>query len=113
LTKANNEAKVHRLTKLVVLGKAKVMSYEDIEEVRVKRTTRDTTKYKGNRGQKRKNIELEVSEAELESEVEVEVKVISSRKKVKRGKGPRIRKRRSTVVEAREPEVEPETQLEL
>ncbi len=34
LTKLNNEAKVRRLTRLVVLGKAKVMSYKDIEDAR-------------------------------------------------------------------------------
>ena len=32
LTRMNNEAKVRRSTKSVVLGKAKVMSYEDIEK---------------------------------------------------------------------------------
>jgi hypothetical protein len=95
------------------LGKAKVISYKDIKEVRAKRTARDATKRKGNCGQKRKNTELEASKVELESEVEVEVKVISSRKKVKRGKGPRIRRCRSTAVEVREPEAEPEIQPEL
>jgi hypothetical protein len=32
LSKINNEAKVCRLTRSVVLGKAKVMNYEDLEE---------------------------------------------------------------------------------
>jgi hypothetical protein len=41
LTRMNNEAKVRRSTKSVVLGKAKVMCYEDIEEARTKRTAKD------------------------------------------------------------------------
>lgn len=32
LTRMNNEAKVRRSTKSVVVGKAKVISYEDIDE---------------------------------------------------------------------------------
>ena len=48
LTRMNNEAKVRRSTKSVVLGKAKVMSYEDIEEARIKRAAKDATKGKGN-----------------------------------------------------------------
>ncbi|KAF2174522.1 hypothetical protein K469DRAFT_473871, partial [Zopfia rhizophila CBS 207.26] len=43
LTKINNEAKVRRSTKSVVLGKAKVMSFEDIEEARIKRAAKDAT----------------------------------------------------------------------
>jgi hypothetical protein len=41
LTSINNEAKVRRSTKSVVLGKAKVMSYEDIEEARAKRAAKE------------------------------------------------------------------------
>jgi hypothetical protein len=41
LFKINNEAKVRRSTKSLVLGKAKVMSYEDLEEARVKRATKE------------------------------------------------------------------------
>ncbi|PVH91919.1 hypothetical protein DM02DRAFT_478601, partial [Periconia macrospinosa] len=37
----NNEAKVRRSTKPVVLGTAKVMSYEDLEEARAKRAEKD------------------------------------------------------------------------
>ncbi|KAH9204263.1 hypothetical protein DL95DRAFT_319788, partial [Leptodontidium sp. 2 PMI_412] len=86
LTEANNEAKVRRSTRSMVLGKAKVMSYEDIEEARAKRAAKDATKSRGKRGRKRKNTEPEASEAELESEVE--------------------------VVKACEPEAEPEPQPE-
>ncbi|PSN58983.1 hypothetical protein BS50DRAFT_444481, partial [Corynespora cassiicola Philippines] len=37
----NNEARVRRSTKSVVLGKAKVMSYEDLEEARKKRAAKE------------------------------------------------------------------------
>jgi hypothetical protein len=56
LRKVNNEAKVRRSTKLLVLGKAKVMSYEDLEEARAKRAAKNAAKAKGKgkRGRKRK-----------------------------------------------------------
>ncbi len=54
LTRMNNEAKVRRSTKLVVLGKAKVMSFEDIEEARAKRAAKEIIKGRGKRGRKRK-----------------------------------------------------------
>ena len=46
----NNEAKVHQLTKAVVLGKgeAKLMSYKDIKEARVTRAAKDVIKGKEN-----------------------------------------------------------------
>jgi hypothetical protein len=37
----NDESKPRRSTKSVVLGKAKVMSYEDLKEAREKRAARD------------------------------------------------------------------------
>jgi hypothetical protein len=48
LTIMNNEAKVRRSTKSVVLGKAKVMSYEDIEEALIKRAAKDATRARVN-----------------------------------------------------------------
>lgn len=61
LFKINNEAKVRRSTKSVVLGKAKVMSYEDLEAARVKRAVkeRDAASKKDGRGRKRKGPTLE------------------------------------------------------
>jgi len=56
LSKINNEAKVRRSTRSVVLGKAKVMSYEDLEEARWKRAAKEkATAGKGKRGRKRKS----------------------------------------------------------
>ena len=64
----NNEAKVRRSTKLVILGKAKVMSYEDIEEARAKRAAKEV-KGKEKRGEKRKSAALEADEPEPEPKV--------------------------------------------
>jgi hypothetical protein len=51
----NNEAKVRRSTKSLVLGKARVMSYEDLEAVRAKRAEKEASKAtKNKRGGKRK-----------------------------------------------------------
>ncbi|KAF1978792.1 hypothetical protein BU23DRAFT_563689 [Bimuria novae-zelandiae CBS 107.79] len=58
LSKINNEVKVRRSTRSVVLGKAKVMSYEDLEEARAKRAAKDkatAAKGKGKCGRLRKN----------------------------------------------------------
>ncbi|SRR6266480_2585605 len=41
LSKVNNESKVRRSTKPVVLGKAKVMSYEELEEAQAKRAAKE------------------------------------------------------------------------
>ena len=100
LTTINNEAKVRRSTKSLVLGKAKVMSYEDLEEARAKRVAKGAVKEakeakeangKGQRGRKRKSGTPEAEEITID--------------KVKRG-----RKRKSAVLEteAEEPEPEPE-----
>jgi len=50
LTSMNNEAKVRRSTKSVVLGKgqAKVMSYKDIKEARATRAAKDAIKAREN-----------------------------------------------------------------
>ena len=55
LTTINNEAKVRRSTKLVVLGKAKVISYEDLIVKRIEREAKEQAKVKGKgkRGRKR------------------------------------------------------------
>lgn len=67
LTTINNEAKVWQATKLLVLGKAKVMSYEDLEEARAKRVVKESTqaaKGKGKRGRKRKRATPEADASE-------------------------------------------------
>lgn len=83
MKKINNEAKIRRNTKRLVLGTAKVMSYEDLEEARAQRAAKDAAKArrkaerdrkaesilpeaeevtgKGKLARKRKNPELEAS----------------------------------------------------
>ncbi|KAF1959941.1 hypothetical protein CC80DRAFT_545367 [Byssothecium circinans] len=78
LSKINNEVKVRRSTRSVVLGKAKVMSYEDLEEARAKRATQEKAaadKGKGKRGRPRKNSAAQTTaEAEVVAiSVDVEV----------------------------------------
>jgi hypothetical protein len=71
LTTINNEAKVRRSTKSLVLGKAKVMSYEDLMEARAKQVIKEATraaKGKGKRGQKRKSSTLEAEEDTAEED---------------------------------------------
>jgi len=63
LLKANDEAKPRRSTKSIVLGKAKVMSFEDLVEARTKRAEKEANKAakkKRTRGWKPKNSALEV-----------------------------------------------------
>jgi len=102
LTRMNNEARVRRSTKSVVLGKGegKVMSFEDIEEARAKRTAKEAIKDKGKRGRKRKSAVLEA-----ESEPEAEPEVARAAKEVIKGSGKRGRKRKIAAQEAEEPEV--------
>ena len=51
-----NEVKVRQSTKSMVLGKAKVMSYENLEEARARRVVKEkTTNNKGKRGCKYRN----------------------------------------------------------
>ena len=80
----NNKAKVRRSTGSAVLGKAKVMSFEDIEGARAKRAAKDALKGKGKRGRKRKNVEVEADEPEPQ--------VACAVKEVK-GKGGRKRRK--------------------
>ena len=104
LTRMNNEAKVRRSTKSVVLGKAKVMSYEDIEEARAKRSTKEVIAGKGKRDRKQKSAT---------PKVEPEPEVARAAKEVINGKGKRGRKRKSAAPEvgALEPEPEPEPEV--
>ncbi|TAQ91010.1 hypothetical protein B7494_g607 [Chlorociboria aeruginascens] len=95
----NNEAKVRRSTRSLVLGKAKVMSYEDITAARAKRAIRDATKGKGKRGRKQKSALLDP-----EPESEPEPEVARATKVVVKSTGKRARKRKSIALEADQPE---------
>jgi hypothetical protein len=114
LTRMNNEAKVRRSTRSIVLGKAKVMSFEDIEVARVARAVKEVIKGKGKRGRKRKSAALEADEPETEPEEpepEPEPEVARAAKEAINGRGKRGRKRKSAAQEADEPEPEPEVAL--
>lgn len=96
LIKVNNKVKVRRLTRSVVLKKAKVMSYEDLQKARAKRakTERDrATKSKGKRGRKRKSPALEL-------ELETEEKTEFDKATAADSKGKRGRKRKCPAIEA-------------
>ena len=70
LFKVNNEAKVRRSTRSVVLGKAKVMSYEDLSEARAKRAAKEkATASKGKRGRKCKSPAAEAGSPEPRAKV--------------------------------------------
>jgi hypothetical protein len=126
MMKVNNEAKVRRSTRSVVLGKAKVMSYEDIEEARNKRAAKDATKSKGKRGRKRKNATSEKGkpdpnsdpdpgpEPELEPgpEQEPEREMVYATKKARKSMGKRARKHAS-IANAAEPEPASESEPEV
>ena len=72
LTGMNNEVKLRRSTRSIVLGKAKVMSFEDIEVARAARAAKEVIKGKGKRGRKRKSTAQEADELEAD-ELELEV----------------------------------------
>lgn len=67
LLKRNDEAKVRRATKSLVLGKAKVMSYEDLFEARAKRAEKDARKAAKKQRRKRKGEEEAVLDATFQS----------------------------------------------
>jgi hypothetical protein len=82
----NNEAKVRRSTMLKVLKTAKVMSYEDIEEARLKHAAKDAAKGQGKRGRKRKSAAVKTDKDKLEPELELQVACATKEVKGKRGR---------------------------
>jgi hypothetical protein len=81
LFEQNNESNCRKSTQSTVVGKAKVMSYEDIIEAQAKRDAKEASVTKGKLGRKRKSdapvaaqvkrtqkSELEVAEQEIKAE---------------------------------------------
>jgi len=64
LTKMNNEAKVCRSTKSIILKKTKMMSFKDIEIAQATRAAKEVIKGKSKCGRKHKNTTLEANEPE-------------------------------------------------
>ena len=80
LSSMNDEAKRRRSTRAVVLGKAKVMSYEDLEEARAKRAAKEqATAGKKKRGRKPKNPAPEAEEAQAKGNVAGSARVLHQR----------------------------------
>jgi hypothetical protein len=73
LFKRNNERECRQLTRSTVVGKAKVMSYEDIVEAQAKRDAKEAAVVKGKRGRKRKASAPEVVQAKRVRKSELEV----------------------------------------
>jgi hypothetical protein len=99
-----------------VLGKAKVISYEDIEEARAKHVVKDAINGKGKRGRKRKGTILDLElELDLESERELEPEIAHVAEKLIKGIIKRARKYKSITpeIEQLEPELERMLILEI
>ncbi|KAF2026431.1 hypothetical protein EK21DRAFT_92366 [Setomelanomma holmii] len=72
LLKVNDEAKVRRSTKSLVLGTAKVIGYQKLQDARAKRAETEAakaTKAKGKRGRKRTKASLDTDAPELKRKV--------------------------------------------
>lgn len=64
LFRVNKEAKVRRSTKFLILGKAKVMSYEDLEVARAKRAAKEKAKATAGTGKAGRKLQNAAPEAE-------------------------------------------------
>lgn len=89
LAKINGEAKVRRSTKSLILGKAKVMSYEDLSEARAKRAAA-----------KEKAMVTQAKRAVAKEEK------ATAKGKATAGKGKRGRPRKNPAPEASSPEMQ-------
>ena len=69
----NNESKSRKSTRSTVVGKAKVMNYEDIVEAQAKRDAKEAAVVKGKRGRKRKATAPEQTQAKRTRKNEMEV----------------------------------------
>lgn len=97
LVRINNEVKVRRSTRSVILGKAKVMSFEDLEVARAARAAKEVINGKGRRGRKRKGTALEV-------EVDPEPGLGRAAKEAIKSREKRGRKREGAAQDADKPE---------
>ena len=83
LFEQNNESNCRQSTRSTVVGKAKVMSYEDIVEAQTKRDAKEAVPVKGKRGPKRKSSAPVLAEAKSTRKSEVEVAILLIRMKLK------------------------------
>jgi hypothetical protein len=119
LYRNNSEAKVRRSTRSLVIGTAKVMSYEDLVKARVERTAKGgaaAVKGKGKRGLKRKvsardagsDVEDDVEEADAQ-EAGPSVPTLKGKKKARKC---RVQQPQPQPQPQAEPEPEPELEPE-
>ena len=104
----NNEAKVRRSTRSLVIGKAKVMKWEDLDKARATRAARDKAaaeKSKGKRGRKRK-VSAREADSNTEGEIENEADAQEGGSSVPTSKVRKKSKR--SCVQQSQPELEPE-----
>jgi hypothetical protein len=94
----NNETKVRRSTKLLVLGKAKVMSYKDLKEVRAKYTKKKTTKKTKSKDKYNRKNKSTILEADKTKADKIKADKTTT-DKAKHG-----RKRKSIILETETPE---------
>jgi hypothetical protein len=73
LFEQNNESNCRQSTRSTVVGKAKVMSYEDIVEAQTKRDAKEAVPVTGKGGRKRKSSAPVVAEAKRTRKSEEEV----------------------------------------
>lgn len=73
LVDQNNESNCRRSTRSTVVGKVKVMSYEDIVEAQIKRDAKEAAAVKAKRGPNRKSSAPVVVQAKMARKSEVEV----------------------------------------
>ena len=71
LNKVNDEAKKRRLSKSAILGRAKVISYKDLEEARAKRAAKENTNSKNKYVRKRKVVATKEDDFEPDPKLEV------------------------------------------
>jgi hypothetical protein len=106
LIRINNKTKIRRSTKLIVLGKTKIINFEDIEVARVAYAAKEVIKGKRKHNRKRKNTALELDKLEPD-ELEPEPEITRATKEIIKGRGKHGRKHKSTTQEADklEPEI--------
>lgn len=109
LAEINNEAKVRRSTKSLVIGKARVISYEDLEKARAERVAKDLAKVAARVAKEQKNAKKSATATPATDEAEAE-KPRRGRKRKGRAEGdmpePKAKMVRTGGTEALEGEQE-------
>ena len=96
LYKINNEAKVRRSTKSVVLGTAKVMSHEDLEEARAKRAAKEAAKEAKKAKKEAKKVVAEVKKIAKEASTATGKSTRGRKRKISASPKPKPKRRRET-----------------